>query len=233
MLERAKEILREVSDITDELVLFNSLSGKDSIVLSDLCSKYFKRVLCCYMYLIKDLEHINRFYSYYKRKYNNIYFVQVPHYAFYNYKKYGFMGMEQNTKQKQYSLSQITAKICEKSGIEWSCFGFKQSDSLNRRLMLRSYKDGKLAINYKSKKVYPLSTYKNKDVLDYILENNLIYPETYGGIGQSCGCDITDPQYLKFLQISYPNDLKKIYSIFPATMTILPNYEAKRNKNNQ
>ena len=233
MLERAKEIIDDISKQTDEVLLFHSLSGKDSIVLTDLCSPKFKRVLCCFMYIVKDLEHINKYYSYFKSKYPNVEFVQVPHYAYYNYIKYGFMGVRRNPKQREWTLAQITDKVRERSGIEWACYGFKQSDSLNRRLMLRSYSDGKEAISWKTKKFYPLSTYKNAEIRRYIERNNLKNPETYGGISQSYGTDITSPEYLYFLKMNYPNDLKRIYDIFPATLTILPKYEAKRNKDNQ
>lgn len=236
MLERAKDIIEDVARETDSVILFHSLSGKDSIVLLDLLYPKFKRVLCVYMYVVKDLEHINQYYMWAKRRYPNIEFVQVPHYAYFNYVKYGFMGIARNPKQREYSLSQIADKVRERSGIEWVCCGFKQSDSLNRRLMLRSYvgdKGTKEAISWKTKKFYPLSTYKNADIKDYIAAHNLKSPETYGGTGQSCGCDITDPQYLYYLSLNYPQDLRKIYSIFPATRTILPKYEAERDKDNQ
>lgn len=234
MLERAKEIIDDISKVTDEVILFHSLSGKDSIVLLDLLYPKFKRVVCVFMYIIKDLEHINKYYTYAKSKYPNIQFVQVPHYGYYNYVKYGFMGMKKNPKQRQYTLAQIAEKVKERTGIEWTCYGFKQSDSLNRRLMLRSYKDGKEAISWKTKKFYPLSTYKNADMISYISSNNLKQPENYGGVGQSFGTDITSADYLNYLRLNYPNDLKRVYSIFPATLTILPKYdEAKRNSNNQ
>ena len=138
MLERAKDIIEDVARETDSVILFHSLSGKDSIVLLDLLYPKFKRVLCVYMYVVKDLEHINQYYMWAKRRYPNIEFVQVPHYAYFNYVKYGFMGIARNPKQREYSLSQIADKVRERSGIEWVCCGFKQSDSLNRRLMLRS-----------------------------------------------------------------------------------------------
>ena len=88
MLERAKDIIEDVARETDSVILFHSLSGKDSIVLLDLLYPKFKRVLCVYMYVVKDLEHINQYYMWAKRRYPNIEFVQVPHYAYFNYVKY-------------------------------------------------------------------------------------------------------------------------------------------------
>ena len=219
-LKRAREIIDDVSKETDSILLFHSLSGKDSIVLLDLCYKKFKRVVV-FMYLVKDLEHIMRYYNYAKAKYPNIEFVQVPHYALFNYIKTGYMGIKQNTKQRQWTLADITEKLREKLGVEWACYGFKQSDSLNRRLMLRSYTDGKEAINWKTKKFYPLSTYKNKEILDFILDHRLKNPEVCGTNKQSSGVDIEDIEYQKYLKELYPADLEKIYKVFPMARIVM------------
>lgn len=231
MLERAKEIVDEISKQTDEVILFHSLSGKDSIVLLDLLYGKFKRIVCVYMYLVPNLDHIQRYYVWAKKKYPNIEFIQVPHYSYYNFVRNGFMGCIRNEKQKQWTLADITEKIREKTGVEWACFGFKQSDSLNRRLMLRSYKDeGKLAISWKTKKFYPLSTYKNQDMWNYIAANNLKQPETYGkSVSQSCGCDISSIAYQSYLKQYFPHDLEKIYARFPqARMILLQNKDNEK-----
>ena len=220
-LKRAREIIDDVSKETDSILLFHSLSGKDSIVLLDLCYKKFKRVIVVFMYLVKDLEHIMRYYNYAKAKYPNIEFVQVPHYALFNYIKTGYMGIKQNTKQRQWTLSDITDKLREKLCVEWACYGFKQSDSLNRRLMLRSYTDGKEAINWKTKKFYPLSTYKNKEIMDFILDHRLKNPEVCGTNKQSSGVDIEDIEYQKYLKELYPADLEKIYKVFPMARIVM------------
>ena len=228
-LRRAREIIDDISGQTDSVILFHSLSGKDSIVLLDLLYGKFKRIVCVFMYLVKDLEHIMCYYSFAKNKYPNIEFVQVPHYALFNYIKNGYMGIAQNPRQRQWTLADITDKLRDKLGIEWACYGFKQSDSLNRRLMLRSYSDGKEAINYKSKKFYPLSTYKNGEVLDYIQDHRLKNPEVCGTNKQSSGVDIMDVEYMRFLSERFPSDLDKIYKVFPmARMTLM-----KENKNNE
>lgn len=220
-LKRAREIIDDVSKETDSILLFHSLSGKDSIVLLDLCYKKFNRVIVVFMYLVKDLEHIMRYYNYAKAKYPNIEFVQVPHYALFNYIKTGYMGIKQNTKQRQWTLADITDKLREKLGVEWACYGFKQSDSLNRRLMLRSYTDGKEAINRKTKKFYPLSTYKNKEIMDFILDHRLKNPEVCGTNKQSSGVDIEDVEYQKYLKELFPEDLEKIYNVFPMARIVM------------
>lgn len=227
MLDRAKDIIDIVAKEADSILLFHSLSGKDSIAMLDLLYGKFKRIVCVYMYLVKGLEHQLIYRDYALRKYPGIEFIQVPHYGVYSYIKYGYMGMKQNEKQRLWTLSDITEKLRERYGIEWACYGFKQSDSLNRRLMLRSYSDGKEAICWKSKKFYPLSTYYNRDILEYISRNHLKSPQTYGSKGQSSGLGLNDPSLHIWLKQHYPKDLEKIYQTFPMARSVLMRAETK------
>ncbi len=231
-MQQAINIIKQIAGQTDKVILFHSASGKDSIALLDLLHPYFNEIVCVYMYVVKDLEHINRYISYAQNKYPKARFIQVPHYAVYSYIKTGFMGCAKNPKQKKYSLAELGDIVRERTGIEWICLGFKQSDSMNRRLMLRGYQDE--AIIDKSKKFYPLSSYKNSDVLAYIEEQGLIKPEKYGNKGQSSGTDITDIEYLLYLKHNYPADLKKVLSEYPMSERILfeHEYKAKRNPDN-
>ena len=63
---------------SNEAILFCSL-GKDSLVLLDLIYPKFDRIICVFMYFVKDLEHINRWIGWVKAKYPKIEFVQMPH----------------------------------------------------------------------------------------------------------------------------------------------------------
>lgn len=205
-------------------LLFHSASGKDSIAMLDLIAPRFRRVVCVYMYITKGLEHINRYISWAQAKYPNATFVQVPHYAVSSYIKYGFLGCKQNPKQRLFSMADLTDLARQRYGIEWAFFGFKQSDSLNRRVMLRTY--DKEAVCEKSKKCYPLSTYKNADVLAYIEWKGLIKPECYGK-GASSGTSVNDLDYLLWLRENFPNDLKKVIATYPLTERILFEHDYK------
>ena len=71
-LERAKQVIDEVAKQTDEIILFHSLSGKDSITLLDLVYPKFKRVVCVFMYIVKGLDHIDEYYRYAMMKYPKV-----------------------------------------------------------------------------------------------------------------------------------------------------------------
>ncbi len=203
------------------------MSGKDSIALLHLLYPHFEQVICVFMYVVKDLEHIAKYMHYINKKYPKARIIQIPHFAVFSYIKTGHLGHKQNEKQRLYNLSDLTDNIREKTNIEWAFFGFKQSDSMNRRVMLRTYQDE--SINEKNKKVYPLSTYKNNDIIEYIKAEKFITPEKYGN-SQSSGTDINDLNYLLFLRNHFPNDLKKVIAEFPLVERKLYEYDYETTK---
>ena len=228
MLEKAKIIIDKVAEQTDSVILLHSLSGKDSIVMLDLLYPKFKRIALVYEYVVQNMRCDNIYADYAKRKYPNIEMYQVPHYVVFSYISTGFFGIERDEEQKMWSLAEMVEKIGKKLGIEWSCFGFKQSDSLNRRVMLRSLEYE--AINSKTKKFYPLSHYKNKDMLNYIKENNLKKPIQIAKGEASCGCCVTDAGYMQWLLNNYPDDYEKVCNEFPKCNFIIKLDEDKRKR---
>lgn len=227
MLTRAQQIIEQIAQKTNKVILFHSMSGKDSIALLHLLYPHFDQITCIFMYVVKDLEHIARYMHYINKKYPKARIIQIPHFALFSYIKTGHLGHKQNEKQRLYNLSDLTDNIREKTAIEWAFFGFKQSDSMNRRVMLRTYQEQ--AINEKNKKVYPLSTYKNNDIIEYIKAEKLITPEKYGN-SQSSGTDINDLNYLLFLRNHFPNDLKKVIAEFPLVERKLYEYDYETTK---
>lgn len=207
---------------TDSVILFHSLSGKDSIMLLDLVYPKFKRVVCVYMYVVKDMDYTKQHIAFIYNRYPKVQVIQIPHYSIYSNIKVGYMGCAQNPKQKLYKLSDLAKKVTEATGVEWALLGFKKSDSMNRRLMLNSI--GGPYISEVGKKAYPLADLKNADVLEYIEEHGLIKPLRYDSL-QSSGEDITSISFLLYLKSNYPQDLYKIFAVYPMAERILFEYE--------
>lgn len=216
--------IKALSQKNDRVILFHSGAGKDSICLLNMMSPYFKEIVCVFMYMVKDLEHINRYINWAEKKYPNCRFIQTPHYAYYNNKKHGVNGTYQ-IKYSEWNLSKINEKIKEQTGIEWTVLGFKKNDSLNRRLMLNSYPDS--MTSEAGQKLYPLADWSNKEVLQYIRKNRLIEPLKYGNTGntRSQGTDVNDISFLLWCRQNYPGDLKKIIEEFPNCERVLFEYD--------
>jgi sulfate adenylyltransferase subunit 2 len=178
------------------------------------------------MYVIPGLDHINKYIKYAEVTYD-VKFIQVPHYCLPSMMRSGHLGIKRVEKIKNITLSHITESVRMKSGIEWCFFGFKQSDSLNRRCMLRTYEGNTIS---PTKKAYPLSEWKNRDVLAYIKQNRLISPINYGGKTQSSGTDIEDINFLLWCKKHYPVDYRKIIEMFPLADMKIFEYEQRNRK---
>lgn len=101
------ESIGRVAQQANRVILFHSATGKDSIALLDMVAPHFKEVVCAYMYLIRDLPHVNRYINWATRKYRNARFVQIPHYATFSYRKYGYLGCYRDPGQKLYRLAEL------------------------------------------------------------------------------------------------------------------------------
>jgi 3'-phosphoadenosine 5'-phosphosulfate sulfotransferase (PAPS reductase)/FAD synthetase len=216
------KIINDLKARTDEVVLFHSGTGKDSICLCDLMSKNFKRVVCVFMYIVKDLAYENRYINWAKNRYPNIEFYQTPHYALYSFIKHGYLGIKKDEKIECMTIAKMDRLIRVKFNISWTIYGFKKIDGVTRRVMLNGYKNG---ICESTKKAYPLMDLKNSEVLNYISDNNLIQPFNYGTTKPSSGCDISTPEFLAYMKNKYPDDLQRIFRVFPFTEAILFKYE--------
>ncbi|KAA0126467.1 phosphoadenosine phosphosulfate reductase family protein [Chryseobacterium sp. SN22] len=215
--------IKTLSAKVDRVILFHSGAGKDSICLLNMLAPHFKEIVCVYMYMVKDLEHINRHINWAEKKYSNCRFIQTPHYAYYNNKKLGMYGTD-SVKYAEWNVAKINDKIKAETGIEWAVMGFKKNDSLNRRLMLNTYPDE--MTSDAGKKLYPLSNWNNKQVLAYIRKERLIEPINYGQANRrSSGTDIEDIAFLLWCRKNYPNDLKKVIAEFPDCQRILFEYD--------
>jgi sulfate adenylyltransferase subunit 2 len=225
----ANDIINRVSAATDRVILFHSAAGKDSIVLLDLLAKRFKEVLCVFMYIIKD-SYLDRYIAWAERRYPNARFVKIPHFQLSVIMKHGNFGVKPNPQQKIYNLSMLADMACREHGIAWCCLGFKQSDSLNRRLMLRTYELS--GLNEKNRRFYPLSEWKNGDCLAYIKRHHLATPIRYSA-EQSSDMDIGSGAYLTWCKKNHPQDFEKIIASFPLCKALQKDYEYRAKENQQ
>lgn len=224
-MSKATDEIKKIAEQTDRILLFHSATGKDSIALLDLCVPYFEKITCVFMYIVKNMDCVNRYIKWAEARYNNVHFIQCPHFALSSYVRNGFLGCAQNEKQKILNLADITDIARKQTGIEWAVFGMKEADSLNRRVFLRrtTQENGGNCINFKTKKAYPLHLYKHKDIVKYIQDNNLIKNQEYGSKTSSSEHP-ANAVFLKWLSENFPKDLQKVFAQFPESERILNDF---------
>lgn len=217
----AQKSIDRVCSVTDSAMLFCSF-GKDSLVLLDLLYPKFKRILCVFMYFVKDLEHINRWIRWAQAKYPKAEFVQVPHWNLTYILRSGLYCVA-NPKVKTMKLADVVKAMRLKYGIGYCFLGMKKADGMNRRLMLKGYED---SYYENAGLVYPLAEWTQKDILAYMKQHNLPEPIRYSlkassGVGFNEDC-------LLWMRENYPQDLEKIYKTFPMAERVLFEYDRKQ-----
>lgn len=176
------------------------------------------------MYFVKGLEHIEKYVKY-AESFENVEVVQYPHWILSTIHKEGLYCIA-NSKLKKLKLSDIVNAAKKDTGIDFVFLGMKQSDSMNRRLMLKTYDHQ--AINYKTSIVYPLSVWSKKDVLAYIKMHRLPSPINYGVKGSKSSGMFFNEEVFDYLRKNYPGDLERIYSIYPLSRQILFEYDYRK-----
>lgn len=217
--EHTQQIINTVRQKTDRVILFYS-TGKDSIALLDIIAPHFKEIHLVFMYFVKNLEHIDKYLRFCKTTYSNVIIHQVPHWNM-TYAIRGGLYCIPNPNVKLMTVKDVDESMRLKTGVRYSFYGMKQSDGLNRRLMLRGYEQEAIST---TNRVYPLSQWKKADVMAYIKQHKLPEPIAYSSQKKSQGLTF-DADVFAYLRINYPEDIEKIYRAFPLSKQILLKYD--------
>lgn len=213
-LQEAHNVICRVAEKQSSCIVMCSL-GKDSLVTLDLVYPHFEKVVCVFMSFVKDLDHINGWIRWVKKKYPKVEFMQVPHWNL-TYILRGGLYCVPNPKVKLLNLSKTIEALRLKTNCYYVFLGMKKADGMNRNLMLKGYESN----GYENKGlVYPLASWTQKDVLAYMKHKRLPQPVRYsskagGGVGFS-------KETFTWLEKHYPQDLEKIYKVFPMSERIL------------
>lgn len=213
-LQEAHNVICRVAEKQSSCIVMCSL-GKDSLVTLDMVYPHFDRVVCVFMYFVKGLSHIDNWIRWVKKKYPKVEFMEVPHWTLTYILRTGLYCVP-NPNVKLWNLSKTIEALRLRTGCYYVFLGMKKADSMNRNLMLKGYE----ANGYENKGlVNPLASWTQKDVLAYMKQNKMPQPVRYstkagGGVGFS-------KETFLWLEKHYPQDLKKIYKVFPMAERIL------------
>jgi len=222
-IQEAQRILGEVRKEANGCIVMCSF-GKDSVVALDLVYPLFDRVVCVFMYFVKNLRHIEGWIKWAKARYPRMEFLEIPHWNLSYILRGGLYSVEQ-PKIKLLSLSDVVEAVRVKVGLYYVVLGMKKADGLNRNLMLKTYEQN----DYINKgMVYPLASWTQKDVLAYMKQHRMPEPVRYSlkasnGIGFNKDC-------LLWLRERFPDDLQRIFDVFPMSERELFEYDYHKDK---
>ena len=218
------DIIRSVRKETDTAVLFYSAGGKDGIALLDMLSSVFSKVICYYMYLIPDLDHVKPYIEWAERHYRNVEVRQIKHYQADYYDANGFFKDPVEGVKKR-KIGDIEEAVRQETGIKYAFSGMKGVDGYMKRMRLKLF--AKTGYVTEKGMVYPLAIWTNKEVLRYIQAKNLIPPFVYNSKDVSQGFTI-DINIMLLMRERYPNDYARILKEFPYSKKLIYDYEREQ-----
>ena len=226
-------IIRMVRKETDTAVLYYSAGGKDGIALLDMLAGEFNRVICYYMYLVNNLDHVQPYINWAEKHYKNVEVRKILHYQHDAFMCGGFfcdpdprysLPKKDPNHLRMRKVGEVEEAVRQETGIKWAFSGMKGVDGYMKRMRLLTFRKRNGTFITPKGMVYPLALWTNAEVLQYIKTKGLIQPLVYEKGRVSQGFTITLPHML-FLREYYPNDYRRTVEAFPYCEKLIWDYE--------
>ena len=198
--------IKTQSEITDS-VLVGFSGGKESVVVMDLCFRYFKKVQPFFMYICPNLSFQERTIAWYEKKYQTE-IIRIPHMDVSEFFRYGSFRPPDDT-FPLVSINDIYHYLRLQTNIWWIAAGERINDSIVRRAMIK--KSG--SIDTQRGRIYPVVMWKKREVIDYIKYHKLYLGEDSRKLGFSFKS--LWGKELAMLKEHFPDDYEKVIRQYP------------------
>ena len=225
MINSSKLLLENIRERTDKIIVGVS-GGKDSLVVADLCNKYFKgEIHFFFLYFILGLECEEKYVRFIEKKYRKTVH-RLLHPSISDYLRGSYMRNRTVATDSMPRLrwNDVEAVIRSRTGADWLAYGHRISDSLHRRGMIMSDK----GILEKPRRSYPIWDWSPREVFGYLRSNRIPIPGMFGaGVQNTSGISPSSPECILYLKEHYPADYDKMISVFPRMETIIDREEQR------
>lgn len=198
--------IKAQSKITDSVIVAFS-GGKESVVVADLCHRYFKNVKMFFMYICPDLSFQEKTLEWYEKKYQTE-IIRIPHMDVSEFFHYGSFRAPDYT-FPIVSINDIYKYVRLKTDIWWIAAGERINDSIVRRAMMK--KSG--SIDEQRGRIYPVSAWKKQEIIDYIKYHNLYLGADSRKMGFSF--KTLEGRELMMVKENFPEDYDKLIHLYP------------------
>ena len=209
------ELCKAVAAESDTVILSFSC-GKDSIGSWLQLRRYFKRIIPYYMYLIPDLDFVNKSIKYYEEFFET-HIYQYPHPSLYRFIENGvFTPPDRVCKSPSFDIipdyDGILYWLSQDLNLPESIYcatGIRQNDSLNRRASIKKWG----SLNDKRMIFYPIYDWDKLKLISEMAKSRIKLPADYKIFGRTF--DGLDYRFLKPIKDNFPGDYQKIIDCFP------------------
>lgn len=216
IFQTSDQLCRYVSEISPEVLLSFSL-GKDSIAAWLQLRKYFRKVRPYYLYLIPDLEFVERELLYYEEWFQEP-ILRLPHPSLFRMlNNLTFQAPQQCRVIEDASLPSPTFDHCSRQaarafGLSTNTFtanGVRCVDSLLRRASLKKWG----SLNPRRRSFMPIFDWTMSQLIESFREASIRLPVDYEMFGRSF--DGIDERFLRPIKDRFPDDYARILDWFP------------------
>jgi hypothetical protein len=226
-------VIKDIRARTDTILLAFSC-GKDSIATWIECRKHFPHIYPYYMYLVPDLQFVNRSLDYYEQFFG-CHIARYPHPSLYQWLRRGvFQAPERLKIIEQFGLLtpdygdlQDVMRAHLKLGPDsFVASGVRAADSPVRLLAIKKHG----AISENKRQFFPIWDWNKARLLDCIRGAGVKLPADYRVFGRSF--DGLDYRFLAPMKEAFPRDYQRILEWFPLAETELKRrqYYAEQNE---
>lgn len=198
------ETLRQRTDA----VLLGFSGGKDSLVLADILHGRGFRVVPFFLHVVEGISFQEKALRWYERRYGEA-VLRRAHPALHAYMQCGLYRPNAYMDMRGVRWGDVLDSLRDEAGTDTVVLGWKQSDSLDRRIVLRQMELE--AIGKDARLVYPLSIWTDKMVMAHIRQRRLPQPVRIGRSGDVALSAVS----LRFLRDNYPDDFARVLRVFP------------------
>lgn len=210
-----EQTIAQIREQTDTILLAFSC-GKDSIGAWLECRKHFPRIIPFYMYLVPDLEFVERSLAYYEDWFG-CRIARFPHPSLYRMLNNAVFQAPENKQAilraglPYFSYADVYEALREKHGVPdaWCATGVRAVDSPYRLIALKKYGP----INAKIKQFYPIHDWRLDRLIAEIEAAGIKLPVDYRLFGRSF--DGIDLRFLQPIKDTFPRDYQRILDLFP------------------
>lgn len=215
------DAVKTMSKITDS-VLVGFSGGKESVVVLDICFRYFKKVQPYFQYAVPGLSWNDKILRWYENKYG-VEIIRIPiencgeifHYGIYTRADPEFPVV---------SETDIINYLRLRTGIYWCATGERINDSLMRRARIKKSS----TIDIKSGRMFPVAMWKTRECYDYIKFRNLYLSQDQKKLKHSMR--LFSSKDLPYIKENHPEDYKKILHLYPFAGAIVKRAEVRSGK---
>lgn len=198
--------IKTMAKVTDSVIVAFS-GGKESVVTLDLCCRYFTNVKAFFMYIVPDLSFQERTMEWYEKRYQ-IEIMRIPHMDVCEFYHYGSFRPGDPT-FPIVSINDIYKYVRLETDTWWIAAGERIDDSIVRRAMMK--KSG--SIDVQRGRLYPVSAWKKREIMEYIKFHNLYLGQDSRKLGFSF-CSLWGKE-LCALKEAFPDDYRKVLNCYP------------------